>query len=242
MESWMIVYIVATLLILPSVIWGAICQSRAVSVFDRYSKVAPSNGITASELTKKLLENANINDVDVVKINGKLTDCYDPRHKVIKLSSSTYDSSSMSALGVCAHEVGHAIQDNKKMFLFRLRLFLVPIVNFINRLFIPLVLVGSLLSFAFYLPYIGEIIIWISVALYGASLLFYLVTLPLERDASKRALKILDETELFTNDELSVSKNVLTAAIYTYISALVTTTLYFLRFLSYALIFAKNKD
>lgn len=242
MESWMIVYIVATILILPSVIFGAICQSRAITVFDRYEKVVSSSGITASELTKKLLSNANITDVEVVKINGKLTDCYDPRHKVVKLSAATYNSTSMSALGVCAHEVGHAIQDNKKMFLFRLRMFLVPIVNFINKLFIPLVLAGSILSFAFYLPYIGEVIVWISVVLYGASLIFYLVTLPLEKDASKRALKILEKTNSFSNDELVVSKNVLTAAIYTYISALVTTTLYFLRFLSYALIFAKNKD
>ncbi len=238
--DWSIVYIVAALLILPAFIYGGISQVSATNTYDKYSTAMSESGITASELAKKLLDQAGIKGVDVVKINGSMTDCYDPRHKVVKLSSTTYDSSSISALGVCAHEVGHALQDANKSFLFRLRIALVPVVNFLSRMFIPLVLLGSILSFAVQIEAVGFYITWAAVIMYGASMIFYLVTLPLEHDASKKALQMLRETGTLNGSELSSANKVLKAAIQTYISALVTSILYFLRFLSYAMIF--NRD
>ena len=242
MDPWVAVYLVVLILFLPCVIVGGIFQLKVSSTFDKYSKVGASCRATALDFTTILLHRAGITDVDVATINGKLTDCYDSKHKVVKLSTATASSSSVAAIAVCAHEVGHAIQDNRKMFLFRLRRSLVPVVNFISRMFVPLVLLGSILSFLFYLPLVGLYITWASVILYGASLLFQLVTLPLEYDASRRAIKLLEETGAMDRDELDISKKVLKSAIMTYVSATTISMLYFLRFLSYAMIFARRKD
>lgn len=238
--NWTLVYIVATLLILPAFIFGMISQNLAISTFNRHSKTQAFSGVTAKQFAEALLQKAGIVDVDVVNINGRLTDCYDSRNKVIKLSNATINSSSVAALGVCAHEVGHAIQDHKKSFLFKLRRWLAPVINFISGMFVPIVFLGSILSFTFMIPNVGYYMIWASIILYGATLVFYAITLPLEYDASKKALKMLEESELFSKTELDAAKQVLKAAIYTYVSELVTTLLYFLRFLSYARIFDKK--
>lgn len=231
---WYIVYIASIVLFFPSLILGVIAQNKTVSTFEKYSKYKSICGITAQELSLVLLANAGVKDVRIEEINGKLTDCYDPKNKVLKLSTSTINSTSMAALGVCAHEVGHAIQDNQKMFTFRLRSAIVPVMNFFSKAFVPLILIGSLLSFTFYLPQIGLYVLWASVISYGLSFIFYLVTLPLEYNASKRAGEILTKCDFFTPEEVQASKKVLNAAIWTYVSALATSMLYFLRFLSLA--------
>lgn len=235
--DWTLVYVLATILLLPAFIFGVISQNLAVSAFNRHSKSLAYTGITARELAEKLLEKAGIKNVEIVNINGRLTDCYDPRNKIIKLSNATINSSSIAALGVCAHEVGHAIQDHNKSFLFRLRIWIVPIINFISGMFVPMIFLGSILNFTFMIPTVGYYMIFVSVILYGASLLFHIITLPLEYDASKKALAMLKETETLSTTELESAKQVLKAAIYTYVAELVTTLLYFIRFLSYARIF-----
>lgn len=242
MDPWIIVYIVATVLILPSVIVGIACQGNVNATFDKYSKVPCKSGITTGELAQKLLENEGIKDVNVVKINGKLSDCYAPRYKVVKLSESTYNSNSMASLGVCAHEVGHAVQHAKGMFLFRLRSLFVPIINFANKLFVPLILVGSILGFTFSILDVGFYIVLASVILYGLSLIFQLITLPLEYNASKRALEMMKKLNCFEDYELEDAKKVLKAAIYTYVASFGTSLFYFLRFLSYAFVVAKTRD
>ncbi len=239
--DWTLLYIITIILILPCFIYGVITQNGVYSTFEKFSKVSAKSGITASELSQKLLNASGIDNVEVVNIDGKLTDCYDSKHKVVKLSTSTYLSSSVSALGVCAHEIGHAVQDKNKNVLFKIRTFLVPILNFFTRAFVPLILIGSILSFGFYLVSIGYYIIWASVILYGLSFLFYLVTLSLEFDASKKALKLLEETGTLDSEELDQAKKVLSAAAKTYIAAFLTSLLYFLRFLSYAMIFARRE-
>lgn len=238
--DWTLVYFFAVLMILPAFFYGGFSQIIATNTFNKYAKDTANCGIKASELTKKLLEKAGVTVVEVVKIDGHLTDCYDPREKVVKLSTATYDSTSIAALGVCAHEVGHAIQDAKGTLMFRLRSSIVPVVNFMSKLYLPLILAGSIISFALYYEPIGFYVTWAAVIMYGANTLFYFVTLPLEHDASKRALKMLEETEFFTSGELASANKVLKAAIQTYISTLLISALYFLRFLSYAMIFTKN--
>ena len=240
--NWEIIYIIASLMILPIFIYGVIAQASVTSTFNRFSTISSSSGMTSAELARKLLHSAGVDNVEVVQINGRLTDCYDPRHKVVKLSQATYNSTSISALGVCAHEVGHAIQDAKRSILFRLRIAIVPIVNFVSRAFVPLILLGSILSFTFYLPAIGYYMCLASVISYGASLLFQLVTLPLEHDASKKAISMLRGTGMFTETEIKNSKQVLNAAIHTYIASMMTSLVYFLRFLSYIMIFTNRKD
>lgn len=239
--DWVTLYIIASLLLVPMFIYSVFASYNVDSVFNKFKDVHTSAGVTAAEFTQKLLKQANIDNVTITKIGGNLTDCYDPRKKVVKLSASTYDSTSISALGVCAHEVGHAVQDNRKMFLFRLRIFFVPIVNIINGLYIPLIFVGSILAFTFMIPTVGYYIVLGSVIAYGASLLFYFITLPLEYDASRRALAMMKEMNTFTETELAQAKQVLKAAIQTYIAATLISLIYFLRFLSYAMIFTSNK-
>lgn len=240
--DWSLIYIIATILILPVFIYGWIAQAKVSGVFNRYSTISSRTNMTGAELAKKLLNDANITNVSIEIINGKLTDCYDPKHKVLKLSRATHDSTSIAALGVCAHEVGHAIQDAKGSFLFKLRTALVPVCNFISKAFLPLILIGSILGFTFYIPYVGYYTCLASIILYGASLLFQFVTLPLEYDASKKALKLLKETGNFAETELTYAKQVLSAAIHTYVASMLSTLVYFLRFLSYAMIFSKHRD
>lgn len=237
-----IVYIVMSILIIPCLILGSFCNARVHSVFERNSKINSRKGITGVELAEKMLNHAGIDDVDIAEINGRLSDCYDPKHKVVKLSSAVIRSSSVAALGITAHEIGHAVQDHKNMWLFRFRKIFVPIVNFVSRAFVPLVVVGTLLSFAFYLPEVGNIICWISAGLYGLSFLFYLITLPLERDASKKALKMLEELGVLENDELYAAKNVLRTALYTYLSAFTISLVYFLKALSFAFMVAGERE
>ena len=240
--DWTLIYLVATLLILPTLIYGVIAQSKTHHVFHKYSNYFSSKGVTASQLAQALLNQAGITNVRIKEIEGDLTDCYDPHEKIVNLSSSTYNSTSLSALGVCAHEVGHAIQDAKGSFLFKLRSTLVPVVNFISGAFLPLIIIGSLINYAFYIPMVGYYICLASVISYGASLVFQLVTLPLERDASRKALNLLKQTNAFSETEIKQSKQVLDAAIHTYIASMLTTLVYFLRFLSFIMMFTRDRD
>lgn len=240
MNTWMLIYVISLILIVPTLIYGLIAQRKTIATFESLAEKTTGCNISASELARVLLDNAGAKDVKVVKIDGRLTDCYDPRYKVVKLSSTTFSSFSVAALGVAAHEVGHAIQHHQKNALFRFRSFLIPVMNFISRAYIPLILAGSLLSFAMLIPTIGFGICWASVIFYGMSLILNFATLGVERDASKKALAKMKETSYFTDAEIHYSKQVLDAAIETYIASFTTSLLYFLRFLSMFVLI--NKD
>jgi len=236
-------YFLAGLLILPGIIYGLIAQISVSSTFNKYNNVENKHGLTAHEVAKKMLTNAGINDVVIKKIKGDLTDNYDPQNKTLSLSESTYDSKSVAALGVAAHEVGHAIQHHENYKPVKIRSFFVPIVNFASRMFWVVFLVGFLmmiLSVAY--AHIGEILVWVSVAMYGASTLFYAITVPVEYNASKRAMKNLEELFILDSDELPKAKKVLSAAAQTYVSSLVVSALYFLRFFLHILIIFKHDD
>lgn len=239
--NWILMYIIAGILLLPMLIYGLFAQANIQNVFRKYLAYPTRSNITASELAKALLLRSGIKDVEVVPIKGHLDDCYDPKRKVVKISVASYNLTSVAALGVAAHEVGHAVQHHNKSFLFRLRSAIVPVVNIISKMYIPLVLAGSIMNFMFWLPTVGFWICWGSVIAYGASLIFYLVTLPLEFDASKRAIQMMRETESFSETELKQAKHVLNAAAQTYIATSLTQLIYFLRFLSYAMIFSDNR-
>lgn len=233
--TWFIVYIVAIVLVIPCIIYGSYATTHVQAIYNKYSRVGSKKYIASVELAQTFFEKEGIDDVSVAEINGNLTDCYDSKHKVVKLSSSTIRSTSIAALGVTAHELGHVMQDHKKTFLFRFRTLFVPFVNFVSRAFVPLLVIGSLFSFTFYLPVVGNIICWISVGLYALSFIFYLITLPLEYNASKRAIKMLTDYDILDESEIAGAKSVLKAAISTYFATFATSFVYFIRALSFAI-------
>ncbi len=237
-------YFIVGLLILPGIIYGIIAQISVTTSFNKYDKIENKHGLTASEVAQKLLDGAGINDVTIHHIKGDLTDNYDPRNKTLNLSDATYNSKSVAALGVAAHEVGHAIQHHEGYRPLKIRSFFVPIVNFASRMFWVVFLVGIILTIVSTAwSEAGQILVWVSVAMYGGSTLFYMITVPVEYNASKRALKHLDELNLLDQDELPHAKKVLNAAAQTYVSSLVISALYFLRFFLYIfMIFGKNND
>lgn len=192
--------------------------------FSKYSKVMTMQGITASEAAERILHGAGIYDVKIEHVSGNLTDHYDSSSKILRLSDSVYHSTSVAAVGVAAHECGHAIQDHEEYVPLRLRHFLVPIVNFGNKLSMPLFIIGLLLGMYNSLVPIG-------IFLFSFAVVFQFVTLPVEFNASSRAVAILGDSGMVTQEELPKVKKVLKAAAYTYLAAAASSALQLLRLL-----------
>lgn len=238
------IYFIAGILIFPVLIYSVIVQSQVNSTFKNFSAIASECGKTASQIAREMLDKEGLTDVTIKRIKGHLTDNYNPKTKTLSLSDSTFDSTSVAAIGVAAHEVGHAFQHAKNYRPVKTRSALVPVVNICSCLSIPLLIVGIILTaLSIVSPVIGETLVWIAVAFYGSSTIFHLVTVPVEYDASKRALANLESLNILTDDELPMAKRVLDAAAKTYLAALFTSAVYFLRFLGYILIIlGKDRD
>lgn len=217
------------------VIAGAIiCMLASANVsmtFNRYKKVRTSTGITAQEAASRILSGAGISNVRIERISGDLTDHYDPRDKVLRLSDSVYGMSSVAAVGVAAHECGHAIQDNQSYAPLRWRNSIVPVVNIGSKLCWPVIILGLILS--------SLNLLWVGIALFGLTLLFQVVTLPVEFDASHRALKILGSSGILYENEVKGARKVLSAAAMTYVASTVSTILQLLRLV---LLFGRRDD
>lgn len=232
-----IIYIVTCLLFIPTMIYGIYAQISVNTTFSKYNNMQTRRNKTAHDIAKEMLIAENINDVEIQQIKGHLTDNYNPKNKILSLSKSTYNSTSVASIGVAAHEVGHAIQHENGYKPFKIRSILVPIVNFSNFLFFPLLVIGFVLFFLSQtISQYGEILIWISVGLYSFSTIFYLVTVPLEFHASKKALENLQNLYILDEAELKAAKKVLKAAARTYLASLVMSILQLLRFASYIFI------
>jgi hypothetical protein len=191
------------------------------STFNKYNKVYSTRGITAAEATRKILDANGLQGIRIERVAGDLTDHYSPKEGVIRLSDSTYSSTSVAAIGVAAHECGHAVQHQVGYVPIKIRNSIVPIVNVSNMLSMPLFIIGLVLG-SFGLAMAGAI-------LFGAVLVFQLVTLPTEIDASRRAMKTLEGMYLLYGEELTGAKKTLTAAAMTYVAAVASTALQFLR-------------
>ena len=236
-------YFIVGILILPGIIYGLIAEINVTTTFNKFEKYANRRGITAQDVAQRILTGAGITDVKIQLTKGHLTDHYDPRNKTLNLSQSTYNSTSVASLGIAAHEAGHAVQHHEGYKPLLIRNKIVPIVNFASRMFWVVLLVGMLLMFlSITYAQLGYILVWVSVAMYGASTLFYAITVPVEYDASNRAIKHLDEQNVLDSDELGYSKQVLKAAAQTYVSTLIISALYFLRFFLQILIMFKRDD
>ncbi len=201
-----------------------ICVAASLNVktsFNKFSRYHNARRMTGRDAAEAILHNAGIYDVRIELVQGHLTDHYSPKEKVLRLSESVYNSTSIAAIGVAAHECGHAIQHQVKYFPLNLRSLAVPIANIGSVLYWPLILIGLILGFL-ELAQIG-------VFLFSFVVIFQLITLPVEFNASSRALKILSDSRILAGDELTGAKKVLTAAALTYVAALASSILQLLR-------------
>lgn len=200
-------------------------QHNVTSTFNKYSKVTNSKGLTGADVARALLRLNGITDVNVVSVAGNLTDHYDPTKKVIRLSENVYDKTSIAALSVAAHETGHAVQHATGYAALKIRSAIYPVVNFSSRIAIPLFIIGLLMGGNYLLAQIG-------VLLFAAVVLFNIVTLPVEFNASSRALKMLTEYGYLSDNENRGAKKVLKAAAMTYVAATAIAVLQLLRLLA----------
>ncbi|MDD2980601.1 MAG: zinc metallopeptidase [Hespellia sp.] len=210
-------------------IGAAICMvasSRVKSTFNKYSQVRSHNGMTGCEAAERILRNNGLSDVIVRHVSGSLTDHYDPRTKVVNLSDATYNSASVAAIGVAAHECGHAIQHARGYVPLTLRSALVPVANLGSMAAWPLILIGLFMNGSTSLLFIN-----IGIWAFSASVLFQLVTLPVEFNASSRAVHILGESGMLYEGEVDATKTVLRAAALTYVASAAASILQLLRLL-----------
>lgn len=211
------------LLVLIGVVISLWAQGRINSAYGKYSKVRSQAGMTGEEAARRLLNSQGIYGVTVRPVAGKLTDHYDPRSKTVNLSESVFYSTSVAALGVAAHECGHAMQDDEGYAPLRFRSSLVPVANFGSQLSWPLILLGLIFGG------IGSPLVEIGILLFTLAVLFQLVTLPVEFNASRRAVRLLDSTGILVGDEVDETGKVLKAAALTYVAAAATSILQLLR-------------
>lgn len=209
------------ILVLIGAALSMMASAKVNSTFRKYDRVRSGTGLTGAEAAKKLLRSQGIYDVTVQPVRGQLSDHYDPRTKTVNLSESVYGKTSIAALGVAAHECGHAMQDHAGYVPLKLRGAFVPVANFGSKLAWPLILLGLIIGMT---PFV-EVGIWMFVL----AVLFQIITLPVEFNASGRALKLLDSTGIMAGSEVTDARKVLSAAALTYVAAAAAAILQLLR-------------
>lgn len=213
-------------LVLPAMIFAMIASAGVNSTFAKYSKQYSSRGVTGAQAARLVLDKNGLQNIPIEQISGKLTDHYDPRANVIRLSSEVYNGTSTASIGVACHEVGHAIQHATGYGPIKVRSAIVPITNIGSKLAVPLIIIGIVFSA------MSEFFIWLAyIGIIGFALtaVFQLVTLPTEFNASSRALATIRENGILTPEELKGSKKVLNAAAMTYVAALAVAVAQLLR-------------
>ncbi len=198
-------------------------QIRVGNAFNKYSKIRSSNGLTGAEAAKRVLEHNNVTGVSINRTPGYFSDYYDSRTKGVYLSESVHSEPTLAAISVAAHECGHATQDRAGYWPIRLRQMLVPITTTSSKLAIPLIIIG------FLLPTRYQFVVNLGIILFSVAVLFELVTLPVEFDASRRALRAMQESNMLTTEEVRGAKKVLSAAAMTYLAAAFTSILSLIR-------------
>ncbi len=211
------------IILIPAIIFSLIAQGMVKSAFSKYSRVRNSRGFTGADAARAILDENGLSNVRIERVSGELTDHYDPRTNVIRLSDSVYGNDSVAAVGVAAHEAGHAVQYAVNYAPIKLRNGIIPITQIGSSLSTPLVLFGLIFSW--------DLLITAGILLFCAVVFFQAVTLPVEFNASSRALRILREGNFLEEDEMRGAKSVLTAAALTYVAALVSALLSLARLL-----------
>ena len=211
------------LIVLPGLLLALWAQFKVNSTYAKYSRVSSRRGMTAAQAARRLLDENGLSEVRIERIGGRLSDHYDPRAKVLRLSDDVMNSTSVAALGVAAHEAGHAVQDATNYRPLMLRSALVPVVSLGSNLAIPLFLLGLIFTW--------EPLVNVGIILFGLVVVFSLVTLPVEFNASRRALATLESGAMLDSDELRGAKAVLSAAALTYVASALQSILNLLRLL-----------
>lgn len=213
-------------LVLIGIVLSLLASARVKSTFAKYERIRNSAGLTGRDAAERILRGAGIYDVRIERVSGSLTDHYDPRNKVLRLSDSTYHSTSVSAVGVAAHECGHAIQHAVNYAPIRWRGALVPVANFGSTIAWPLIMIGLFIT-----GDSSSLLINLGIIAFSFAVLFHLVTLPVEFNASNRAIRILGSNGMMSREEVGSVKKVLGAAALTYVASAATAILQLLRIL-----------
>ncbi len=209
------------ILIIPALLFGLWAQSQVNTNFNKYSKIGTMRGMTGAEAAEYILSQNGIYDVTVQHINGNLTDNFNPRNKTINLSDSVYNSTSIAAIGVAAHEAGHAVQHAVGYTPIKIREMVIPVTQLGSFLYLPIILLGIFMS--------SQYLVNIGIILFSTLAVFQLVTLPVEFNASDRAIKTLSQSGILYGEEITGAKKVLRAAALTYVAALVSSLAQLLR-------------
>ena len=215
--------------VLPCLILSVWASGNVNSTFKKYSKQYSSRRITGAEAAQRVLTANGVRGVRIDRVSGNLTDHYDPRTNVIRLSDSVYSSTSTAAIGVACHDAGHAGQYAQSYAPIKLRAAIIPITNFGSRLAMPLILLGILLSFLGEMSYF---FVYLGIACFGLSLVFQLITLPVEFNASRRAMEAISQSNLLTEAEQTGARKTLSAAALTYVAATATALAQLLRLIA----------
>ena len=233
-------YYLLGIILLPGIIFAIYAQSKVTTNFNKYKEVSYSQTTPVHQKARFFLDAMGLTDVRISRTSGHLSDHYNPKTKTVALSDEVYNSTSVASLGIACHEIGHVLQHKQGYPLLKLRTFLIPIINIGSFLMWPLVMIGILLEFTSYF-YTGQVLIIIGIAIFGLSVIFSAITLPIEKDASKRAYKMLVETGEITQEEGEGVKAVLNAAAMTYVASLVVSILSFIRFVL-AIFLSRRRD
>ena len=209
------------LLLLPGIIFAFWAQIKVQSTYKQYSRFPTQSGMTGAQAARRILDENGLSNVKIEHIRGELNDHFDPRENVIRLSDAVHDSASPAAIGVAAHEAGHAVQYANNYLPMKFRALIIPATRFVSVLSIPLFMIGLIFAY--------DALMLAGIILYGTISLFQLATLPVEFNASGRAMKTLRASNMLTTDELGAAKEVLSAAALTYVAALVSSLLTLLR-------------
>lgn len=220
------------LVLIPAMIFAFWAQINVQMTFSRFKQVRNRRGLTAADVARRILDANGLNYVQIQRVSGELTDHYDPRAQVVRLSDSVYDSTSVAAIGVAAHEVGHACQHAEDYVPLRIRSAIIPMTRIGSMLAMPVFILGLLFAqLSLYGNMVGDVFMMLGILLFSLSTLFQLVTLPTEFNASARALKTLENYGILDGDELVGARSTLRAAALTYVAALASSLASLLRLL-----------
>ncbi len=208
-------------LVVPVFIISLIIQAKLKSTFNKYSRIKNTRNITGAAAAEMVLRYYNIQDVRIERINGNLTDCFDPVNKVIKLSDSVFDNPSIAAVGVACHEAGHAAQHAENYAPIKIRNSILPVCNIGSSLSLPLLIIGLIFSF--------ELLVWVGIGFFAFTSLFQFITLPVEFNASNRAINVIESTGILSYEEKQGASKVLKMAAMTYVASLAMSLAQLLR-------------
>lgn len=222
------------LLLIPAIIFAMVAQGMVKSAFSRYSRIRNAKNLTGAEAARRVLDSNGLSDVNITKVRGSMTDHYDPRKRILALSETVYDVNSVSAVCVACHEAGHALQHAGGYVPLKIRNGIVPVVNIASKLTWPMIIIGIILLSMrdTQMGTYGNMALNIGIIAFAAIVLFHLVTLPVEFNASNRALKQMEELNLVSQEDMVGSRKVLRAAAMTYVAALAVAIANLLRILA----------